>query len=196
MTSLPFYSNSHNTIVCLDWSLFDSDISFIKIGYIMHAIDFVNTIETFLLNHRLCPSWALFSRLEQQSNTLIRRDLWWLFYENLSCSKKHGSMSIMPAHMSMVRLRSVRQAWVIFRHEKCIYICSESYSFTNSSILAAWFSFAFYIYYKTSRSTFSDRFTVNPNSYKCVNNSLLSFKFFETTFSILVDILAQFNHLF
>ena len=100
----------------------NSNLSCVKIRYVMQTINFVNTFKTAFFYHRLSTSWSLFSWLEKKSNCLIWGYLITTSCQYLSSCKHHSHMSVMSTHVSIVRYCFIIESYVEFGHGQSIYI--------------------------------------------------------------------------
>lgn len=102
-----------------------SDVTFVKLWYVVITIYLVHTVEATFFNHISCSTKRLLSRLIEKSYLLTLRNRLSILNQNL-CNRCNGShMSIMATHMCMVGLRSILKPTVILGHWKCIHVTSK-----------------------------------------------------------------------
>lgn len=126
VTTLAFnvYVDHGRTSKKASWTY--SYISFVEIWNVMKTINFINSIQAAIFNHRESTSRAFFSWLKNKSYKLFFWNEMPVIMENLGSCQKSNHMSIMATHMSKVSFCSVIQSRVVFRYWQTVHICSQS----------------------------------------------------------------------
>lgn len=188
VTSLANHGDSNNRNCCEKWTLTHSYVALVKVWDVVKTVDFVDTFEASILNHRFSTTWPFFGRLEQQSDTLALRDLIQVLLNNFSAGQKASHMPVMATHMSVVRLRPVRQIFGIFRDREAIHVSSQS-DHIDSLLFASFGPSTLKINNKTSYGALLDSFIFNTKTFQRVDQSLLCPELIKASFWMRVQLL-------
>ena len=99
---------------CKNASVNDSNVTFIKIRYVVISIHFVDAIQAAFFDHGLGAARAFLCWLEEKSYELVGGHLVSLRPECLGCGHQRCHVPIMAAHVGKVSLTRVFKFFVIF----------------------------------------------------------------------------------
>lgn len=187
----------HNCDRCKYGALTNSDITLVKVWYIMVSIHFIDTLHTTFFNHWKSATWTLLGRLEEKSYHLVWWNLVTISTEDLCERHNCSHVSIMSAHMCMICLCLIIQIWIVLWHWKSIHIGSECHTVYSVLILLPFFlrfTFTFKVNNESSLGDILDLTFFHANFEHYFFKSCSGLKFFETTLSILMDLSSEINH--
>ena len=101
-------------------ALADSNVSLIVKRIIVESVDFIDSLQAPLLQHRISTTRTFLSWLQKKSYALIARNLGSICAINAGCGHQAGHVAVMTAHVRVFSFFRVRQAWVGLKHRKSI----------------------------------------------------------------------------
>jgi hypothetical protein len=114
---------------------------------------------------------------------------------NLSAGQKASHMPVMATHMSVVRLRPVRQIFGVFRDREAIHFSSQS-DHINSLLFASLGPSTLKINNKTSNGALLDSFIFNAKTFQRLDQGLLCPALIKASFWMRVQLLPYSDNVF